>query len=72
MRTLVSIFFSKLREMSSKSDPLKYAARIVNYQDVFRFRFGDYRVIFQLRPNGKIVIVLIIKIAHRQQVYKAV
>lgn len=36
---------------------------------LYRYRVGDYRVIFEIE-NGKIVILTILRIKHRKEVYK--
>lgn len=42
--------------------------RLVGYADLYRIRIGDYRVIYEIR-NQKLIIV-VIKIAHRKDIYK--
>ncbi|MCA1608607.1 MAG: type II toxin-antitoxin system RelE/ParE family toxin, partial [Acidobacteria bacterium] len=37
-------------------------------EDVFRFRIGDYRVLYEIR--NKQLVVLVIKIGHRREVYR--
>lgn len=34
----------------------------------YRIRIGDYRVIYQIDTNGKIIIIF--KVAHRREVYR--
>lgn len=36
--------------------------------DLFRLRYGDYRVIYQIA--GDVLIITIIKVGHRREVYK--
>ncbi|MCK9186131.1 type II toxin-antitoxin system RelE/ParE family toxin [Candidatus Gracilibacteria bacterium] len=52
-------------------NPIKLAKKLKNCKiDTYRFRVGDFRVIFRLDKNGKIIILVILKIAHRKEVYK--
>ncbi len=39
------------------------------YKDYFRLRVGNYRVIF--RVEKKKLVVLVVRIAHRKEIYKA-
>lgn len=51
-------------------NPLKYAKKLVNFGGgTYRFRIGNYRVIFDLDNRGNISILLVLKIGHRKEVY---
>ncbi len=55
----------KLKEYSEK--PLKFARKLINPKiGTYRFRIGDYRVIFD---NDKENIV-ILRLGHRKNIYK--
>ena len=62
--------FKKFSELENLENPLKYSAKLVGFKNYYRHRFGDYRIIFTTEKNGKIVILLILKIAHRKDIYK--
>jgi mRNA interferase RelE/StbE len=48
-------------------DPLKHAERLTQPQiGSFRFRIGDYRVVFDL--EGAEIVVL--RVGHRREIYK--
>jgi len=50
-------------------DPLPQGARkLSGYDDVFRIRVGRYRVLYSLETGRLIVIIL--KIGHRRDVYR--
>ena len=52
-------------------NPLAYAKKLHGTDDKYRFRIGDYRVI--VAPKNRttiIVILLILKIGHRREVYE--
>jgi len=63
---------TKMKEFLSLEDPLIKAKKLKGFEiDTYRFRVGDYRVIFRLDPkNGKLVVLVVLKIAHRREVYK--
>mgnify|MGYP001558776784 CR=1 FL=1 len=48
-------------------NPLKYATKLTDYTiGTYRFRIGDYRVIFDLK--GRDIIVL--RLGHRKDIYR--
>jgi len=44
------------------------SAKLKGSQDLFRIRHGDYRVIYQLKKD--VLIIIIIRIGHRREIYK--
>ncbi len=51
-------------------NPLIFAKRLVNNRiGSYRFRVGDYRVIFDIESTGVIKILLILRIKHRKDIY---
>jgi mRNA interferase RelE/StbE len=58
----------KLQYYLSQSDPLGYAVKMADssLDGQYRFRIGDYRIIFDVVP-GK---VIVLKIQHRRDIYK--
>lgn len=59
----------KMRVLEKAEDPLRGAAKLVNQGDMWRWRFGDYRVIFAADGKGQMVILVILKVGHRREVY---
>ena len=50
-------------------DPFPQGARkLAGYDDSFRIRVGNYRVIYSV--DKKIVTIIILKIGHRKEVYR--
>jgi mRNA interferase RelE/StbE len=50
-------------------DPLKYGKALRrNLSGLFKLRVGDYRIIYQVKE--KEVIVVIVKVGHRREVYE--
>jgi mRNA interferase RelE/StbE len=42
--------------------------KLSGYNDIFRIRVGNYRVIYEI--DGKRIVVVILKIGHRREVYR--
>ena len=69
-KSIQKMLFQKLSDLEKSADPLKNSAKLVNYKNHYRHRFGDYRVIFTIEADGQICILLILKVAHRKDIYK--
>lgn len=62
---------AKVFEYSKHRDPLKFAKRLKGTElGTYRFRIGDYRVVFDVDKNGGLKILLILAVKHRKEVYK--
>ena len=60
----------KVKFFIDSKDPLRYAKKLKNsYLGAYRFRIGDYRVIFDVDKKGNINILLILRVKHRRDVY---
>lgn len=70
--SIVRRILKKVDEFSKRSDPLEFAKKLTGFViDTYRFRVGDYRVVFRLDPQSKqLVILVIIRVRHRKEVYK--
>lgn len=52
------------------SNPLLYAKKLTDFSGgQYRFRVGDYRVIFDLDKSGNIIILVILAVRHRREAY---
>lgn len=50
-----------------KEDPIRYARKMINSDHgSYRFRIGDYRVIFDLEKYD----IVVLRIGHRKEIYK--
>ncbi len=59
----------RLRIDALAEDPRPHrAARFVGLEDGYRLRVGDYRVIYQVRD--RVLVVLVVRIGHRREVYR--
>jgi len=52
----------------SKNPYARNAKKLIGEKDLFRIRSGDYRIIYQVKD--KILLILILKIGHRKEIYK--
>jgi mRNA interferase RelE/StbE len=49
-------------------DPINHGEPLVyDYQGLYRYRFSDYRVIYEIKETE--LIILVLKVAHRREVY---
>lgn len=56
---------------SQQQNPLTHAEPLTGpYQGIYRFRVGDYRVLFQKDAQGQVSILKILRIKHRREVYR--
>mgnify|MGYP001572782629 CR=1 FL=1 len=60
----------KLDFFQSLPNPLSQAKALKGYESCFRYRVGDYRIIFKPKNRETFVILLILKIAHRREIYE--
>jgi mRNA interferase RelE/StbE len=50
-----------------KEEPLRYAEKLSDpILGTYRFRIGDYRVIFDLEGNE----IVVLRVGHRKEIYK--
>jgi mRNA interferase RelE/StbE len=50
-----------------KDNPLQYAERLTDPElGGYRFRIGDYRVIFDMESND----IVVLRVGHRKEIYK--
>lgn len=62
--------FAKLRFFEASKSPLSFAKKLHGYENIYRFRIGDYRLLVTPKNKGVLVILLILKIGHRREVYE--
>lgn len=60
----------KLRFWADSGKPFEFAKRLNSEQELYRFRIGDYRVIFTPKDKNTFVILLILKVGHRKDIYE--
>lgn len=61
----------KVRFFANQRNPLQFAKKLTNFcTGTYRFRIGDYRVIFDVDRKGHISVLNILLIKHRKDVYR--
>jgi mRNA interferase RelE/StbE len=70
--SLIQRILKKVDEFSRMSDPLKMASKLKGFEiDTYRFRVGDYRVVFRLDPQSfQLVVLVVLRVRHRKDVYR--
>ncbi len=60
----------KLDFYEKSGDPLSFAKKLKGLDDKFSFRVGDYRLIVVPKDANNFVVLVILKIGHRREVYE--
>ncbi len=55
-------------ELLKKQPRPEGSAKLKGSRDLFRIRHGDYRVVYQIKKD--VLIIIIIRIGHRRDIYK--
>ncbi len=60
----------KIHFFSTQKNPLKFAKQLKNpLLGAYRFRIGDYRAIFDTNKKGNIIMLMILRIKQRKDIY---
>lgn len=60
----------KMDFFSKQENPLKFAKKLKDFSlGEYRFRIGDYRVLFDLDEDGNMKILMVLSIKHRREAY---
>lgn len=62
----------KLDFYEKSENPLSFAKKLKGLDDKFSFRVGDYRVIVVPKDANNFIVLVILKIGHRREVYEDV
>lgn len=65
-KKILEKIFVEIKKLSFDPRP-KSVKKLKGYENLYRIRIGNYRVVYTI--EDKILIIEIIKIAHRQDVY---
>ncbi len=61
---------SKIKFFCEDKNPLKHTKPLVGYfKGLYRFRIGNYRAIFKKNSNGQLILLTILIIKHRKDIY---
>ncbi len=61
---------AKLHFYAQQKDVLAFAKTLQGFRNRFRFRVGEYRVVFQLEASGEVRILKILRIKNRKDIYE--
>ena len=54
-----------------QTNPLRHAEPLTGaYKGIFRFRVSDYRVLFKTDSQGQVMILMVLRVKHRREVYR--
>jgi mRNA interferase RelE/StbE len=61
----------RLKFIRCTKNPLHYAKKLKDKSIAqYRFRIGDYRVLFDIDKKGELTILMILSVKHRKDIYK--
>ncbi|MBI5755042.1 type II toxin-antitoxin system RelE/ParE family toxin [Candidatus Peregrinibacteria bacterium] len=60
----------KMEFFIQTENPLYFSKKIQNHDHWYRFRVGDYRIIVTPRDTKTLIILIIVKIGHRRDIYE--
>ena len=66
-KSLTSRLVAAMRELASQPRPLG-CDKLAGPDYLYRIRVGDYRIVYQIRDE--VLLVLVVKIGHRREVYR--
>jgi mRNA interferase RelE/StbE len=70
-RPVASRIVQKLEQYIESPDPLSQAKSLAGkLQGFYRFRVGDYRIIFEINEQGVVTVLVVLQIMHRKDIYR--
>lgn len=61
----------KIKTYSEMDNPLSQAKSLSGVlEGLYRYRVGDYRAIFEVSSDGTVIILVILNIKHRKDIYR--
>ena len=70
-RATAERILKKLDFWRRQSNPIHFSKPLQgDFKDCYRFRVGDYRIIFRLNEFNKMTILLILRVQHRREIYR--
>lgn len=61
----------KLEKYIESTDPLVQAKALAGkLQGFYRYRVGDYRIIFEIDELGVVTVLVVLQIMHRKDIYR--
>jgi mRNA interferase RelE/StbE len=66
-KSLAARLVTAMRDLAGHPRP-PGCEKLVGAEDLYRIRVGDYRIIYQIRDE--LLLVLVVKIGHRREIYR--
>ena len=66
-KSLTARLMAAMRSLASQPRP-SGCNKLVSPEDLYRIRIGDYRIVYQVRDE--VLLVLVVKIGHRREIYR--
>ena len=68
--TVAKRIIAKVHSYVASQNPLRFAKSLTgNFEGYYRFRVGKYRIIFDQEPNGQMILLLVLSVDKRDNVY---
>lgn len=68
--TIAKRIVAKVHQYAKSPNPIAFAKRLTgNLEGYYRFRIGKYRVIFEKEANAQIILLLVLSVDKRDEVY---
>lgn len=68
-KSLQKRILKKLEFFEKNKNPLLSAKKLSGFENKYSFRIGDYRIIVTPKSRQIFVILLVLKIGHRREIY---
>jgi mRNA interferase RelE/StbE len=68
-KTVTKQIMKKLLKWAERAEAVQHEALTGQWSSLYRVRIGDYRAIYDLKRNERIL--LVVKIGHRREIYDA-
>lgn len=70
-RAVARRILKKLEKFVESDDPLVYAKPLAGkLQGLYRYRVGDYQIIFEIDDRGIVTVLVVLHIMHRKDIYR--
>ncbi len=70
-RKVAKKIFEKLKYFLESGTPLKFAKPLSGaLAGLYRFKIGDYRVVFDIQKKGIVSILLVLEVRHRRENFR--
>jgi mRNA-degrading endonuclease RelE of RelBE toxin-antitoxin system len=69
-RAVAQKIIKKIKYYTKQKDLFSFAKKLnPPFDDLYRFRIGEYRAVFEIDKTNKLILLLILKVDHRKNIY---